>query len=153
MPAPKLQISPSGQLQVVVDGAPVDARVQPCFPLSEPDAFYSLLDGDGKEIGLVETPDGLDPDSRAALAAALPDAAFTIRVTAIDSVRTDIDLRIWEVQTKAGPRTFETRLGSWPRKLEGGGVLIQDVAEDLYHIRDTAELDERSRDLLWAFSD
>ena len=57
------------------------------------------------------------------------------------------------MRTKAGPRTFETRLGSWPRKLEGGGVLIQDVAEDLYHIRDTTALDEASQKLLWAYSD
>ena len=148
-----LQLSPSGQLQVIVDDKPVDARVQPCFPLSDPGAYYSILDDDGSELALIKSAADLEPGSRAALAAALPDAAFTIGVTAIDSIETDIDLRIWKVQTKAGPRSFETRLGSWPRKLDGGGVLIQDVAEDLYHIPDTADLDEKSLQLLWAYSD
>jgi hypothetical protein len=62
-------------------------------------------------------------------------------------------LRIWKVMTTAGSRTFEPRLGSWPRKLEDSGVLIQDVAEDLYHIEDVNDLDDKSRQLLWAFSD
>ena len=144
----KLTLTPSGQLQH--DGE--DVRVKPCFPLSDPGRFYSLLDGDGKEVALVEDPAALDPESGEALSRALADAAFVIEVTGIDSIETDIDLRIWKVRTGAGPRTFETRLGSWPRKLEGGGVLVQDVAEDLYHIRDTAALDEASQKLLWAYS-
>ena len=79
-----LQLSPSGQLQVIVDEKPVDAHVQPCFPLSDPSAYYSLLDDEGSELGLIKSAADLEPDSRAALASALPDAAFTIGVTAID---------------------------------------------------------------------
>ncbi len=112
-----LQLSPSAQLQIVIEGAPIDARVQPCFPLSEPAAFYALLDNDGKELALVEDPAALDATSRAALTAAHADAAFTIAITAIDSIHTDLDLRLWKVQTATGPRTFQTGLGSWPRQL------------------------------------
>ncbi len=144
----RLTLTPSGQLQC--DGT--DVRAKPCFPMSEPGRFFSLLDGDGKEVGLVEDPADLDPASGDALSTALADAAFVIEVTGIDSIETDIDLRIWKVRTASGVRTFETRLGSWPRKLEGGGVLIQDVAEDLYLIRDSDALDEDSQKLLWAFS-
>jgi hypothetical protein len=145
----KLRLSPSGQLQL--DGT--DVSVKACFPLSAPDASYSLLDKEGKELGLVGDPSALDPESRAALKTALGDAAFTIGVTGIDSIVTDIELRVWKVRTEAGPRTFETRLGSWPRKLDTGGVLIQDVAEDLYLIPDAGALDEASQKLLWAYSD
>ena len=98
-------------------------------------------------MGLVEDLSDLDAEGQEALGKALADAAFTIAVTGIDSIVTDIELRVWKVRTEAGPRSFETRLGSWPRKLEGGGVLIQDVAEDLYHIRDTAALDEALEEL------
>jgi len=61
--------------------------------------------------------------------------------------------RIREVLTSSGPRTFEPRPGSWSRKLEDGGILIQDVAEDLYHIEEVDSLDTSSSQLLWAFSD
>ncbi|MFP6872707.1 MAG: DUF1854 domain-containing protein [Verrucomicrobiales bacterium] len=153
MSLPDINLSSSGQLQVISGGKTTAVRVQSCFPLSQPGRFFSLLDCDGNEVGMVENPADLDAPARAAIETALADAAFTIKVTAIESIENDIDLRIWKVVTAAGSRTFETRLGSWPRKLEDGGVLIQDVAEDLYHIEDINALDAKSRQLLWAFSD
>ena len=33
-------------------------------------------------------------------------------------------------------RTFQTRLDHWPCELPGGGLLIRDVAGDLYYIAD-----------------
>ena len=153
MPLPNINLSNSGQLQVVRGDQTTAVRVQPCFPLSEPNRFFSLLDNDGNETCMVENPSDLDAPGHAALSTAIADAAFTIKVTAIESISNDIDLRIWQVLTSSGSRTFETRLGSWPRKLEDGGVLIQDIAEDLYHIENANALDSRSRQLLWAFSD
>jgi hypothetical protein len=35
----------------------------------------------------------------------------------------------------------------------GGGLLIRDVAGDLYHVPDPSDLDRKSRELLWAFVD
>ena len=155
MPAiEKLTLSPIGELLVVrPEGDTTPVRARPCFPLSEPERVFSLLDEEGNELQLVDNPADLDPLSREALGKALSDAAFTIVVTGIHSITTDIDLRLWKVRTAAGPRTFQTRLGSWPRKLDTGGVLIQDVAEDLYHIPDVDKLDRDSRRLLWAYSD
>lgn len=153
MPLPDIKLSKSGQLQVVRDGNTTAVRVQPCFPLSDPKRFFSLLDHDGNEVCMIEDPASLNAERQAALSSAIADAAFTIKVTSIEAINNDIDLRIWQVVTSSGPRTFETRLGSWPRKLEDGGVLIQDIAEDLYHIENVDALDSKSRQLLWAFSD
>ena len=153
MPLPDISLSKSGQLQVVRDGNTTAVRVQPCFPLSDPKRFFSLLDHDGNEVCMIEDPASLNAERQAALSSAIADAAFTIKVKAIEEIRNDIDLRIWKVLTNSGCRTFETRLGSWPRKLADGGVLIQDIAEDLYHIEDADAMDEKSRKLLWAFSD
>ena len=50
-------------------------------------------------------------------------------------------------------RTFQTKLDDWPRELPGGGLLIGDVAGDLYQIANRDDLDEKSRKLLWAFAD
>ena len=88
---PRLQRSPSGQLEILAEDGPKAVRVQPCFPMSAPERFYSLLDEEGTELALVREPADLDADSRAALEAAIPDSAFTIEVTGIDSVVVDID--------------------------------------------------------------
>jgi hypothetical protein len=52
-----------------------------------------------------------------------------------------------------GPRTFQTARDHWPRDLPGGGLLLRDVAGDLYMIADLAALDAASRAALWAFVD
>jgi hypothetical protein len=35
----------------------------------------------------------------------------------------------------------------------GGGIVIRDVAGDLYHVADPKRMDDRSKRLLWAFVD
>jgi hypothetical protein len=37
--------------------------------------------------------------------------------------------------------------------LPHGGLLIRDLAGDLYHLGKTDQLDKKSRELLWAFVD
>ena len=54
-------------------------------------------------------------------------------------------------QTARGARRFLTHLDSWPRELEGGGILIEDVSEDLYLVRDPGALDTKSRERLWYY--
>jgi hypothetical protein len=54
---------------------------------------------------------------------------------------------------EAGNRSFQTHLDDWPRVLPGGGLLIRDVAGDLYRLADPKRLDKKSRALLWAFVD
>ena len=65
----------------------------------------------------------------------------------------DIELRVWEVETKAGSRKFQTELDSWPEPITGGGWIIRDITGDLYRIPRPEELDQASRSLLWAFLD
>jgi hypothetical protein len=63
----------------------------------------------------------------------------------------EFELRRWRVRTRQGERSFQTRLDEWPRPTPGGGLLIRDLAGDLYHVPEVAALDEKSRRLLWAF--
>ena len=151
----ELKLTPAGQFRCRKPGAEefCDAKVRPCFPLSSPTRWYSIHDDEGHELGLVESLTDLDGESRAALEQALASAGFLIKIVRIETIETEHDLRNWKVETTGGERRFQTRMGSWPRKLDDGGVLIQDVAEDLYLIPNLGELDERSRKILWAFSD
>jgi hypothetical protein len=144
---------PDGRLWAVRDGHARAVSVRRCFPWSEPARYVSLRDDDEEEFALVADPGDLDPGSREALEAALTEAGFVFVVTALRDVDEEVEIRVWHVETAQGPRRFQTRLDDWPRELPGGGILIRDVAGDLYYVPDPKALDRKSRVLLWAFVD
>lgn len=147
----QIEREPGGQLCVLQGDKPVRVFVRPCFPWSQPDRFLSLRSQNGREIALVEKMDALSESSRAALETALAETRFTFIITGINRIRKDFELRVWEVETSQGARTFETKLDGWPLTLADGSIVLRDLAGDLYHIPDPAKLDRKSARLLWAF--
>ena len=133
------------------DERPVSVRR--CFPWSEPTRHLSLRDSDEEEFALVTDPAELQPRSRAALEMALAVAGFVFEVTRVLEIEEEVEIRRWRVETRQGPRSFQTRLDDWPRTLPHGGLLIRDLAGDLYHLEAPEQLDRQSRELLWAFVD
>jgi hypothetical protein len=127
--------------------------VRRCFPWSEPLRHLSLRDTDEDEFALVKDPAELDARSRAALETALAVAGFVFEVTHVLEIEEEVEIRRWRVETRQGSRTFQTRLDDWPRTLPHGGLLIRDLAGDLYHLAAPEKLDRESRELLWAFVD
>ena len=148
----RLRTSSDGRLLAITEGGPVAVRVRQCFPWSEPHRHLSLRDTEEKEIALVEDPASLGAVSREALERALAEAGFVLEVTRVVSIDEEVEIRQWMVETRHGPRSFQTHLDDWPRTLPGGGLLIRDVGGDLYRLT-VSELDRKSRDLLWAFVD
>lgn len=142
-----------GQLWAGRAGAWKPVRVHRCFPWSEPGQYLSLRDADDEEFALVASLEDLEPDSRRALESALVEAGFVLEITGIADVHEEVEIRTWRVETRQGPRSFQTRLDDWPWEVPGGGIVIRDVAGDLYHVRDPHTLDDRSRKWLWAFVD
>ena len=142
-----------GRLWAVREGAERAVWVRRCFPWSEPARFVSLRDDDEKEFALVPEPAELDPASRRALEEALVAAGFVFEITRVTAIEEEVEIRNWRVETRQGARSFQTHLDAWPRLLPHGGLLVRDVAGDLYHVTDPAALDETSRALLWAFVD
>ena len=142
-----------GQLWASVDGDEAAVRVHRCFPWSEPGQFLSLRDTENEEFALVRSIDDLEPASRRVLEGAIAEAGFVLDIRSIDEVEEEIEIRSWKVETRQGPRTFQTRLDDWPMDVPGGGIVIRDVAGDLYHVADPDALDARSRTWLWAFVD
>lgn len=142
-----------GRLLALLGGKLVSVRLRQCFPWSEPTRHLSLRDGEDDEVAYVADPAALAPASRDALERALAEAAFVLEVRRVLSVDEEVEIRQWRVETAQGPRTFQTHLDDWPRTLPGGGLLIRDVAGDLYRIAAPRALDARSRALLWAFVD
>lgn len=149
----ELRNAGDGRLLVIIDGEAVAVRLRQCFPWSEPHRFLSLRNEEDDEIALVEDPAELSTGSRRALGEALVDAGFVLEVVRVLSIEEEVEIRQWEVETVQGTRFFQTHLDDWPRVLPKGGLLIRDVAGDLYLLGDPAGLDARSRELLWAFVD
>jgi hypothetical protein len=142
-----------GRLTAIVGARTVAVKLRQCFPWSEPTRHISLRDSDDKEIALVEDPSKLDAESRQAFELALAEAGFVLDVTRVLEIEEEIEIRQWTVETKQGKRSFQTHLDDWPRVLPGGGLLIRDVAGDLYRLGDPKQFDKKSRALLWAFVD
>ncbi|HKW47960.1 MAG TPA: DUF1854 domain-containing protein [Gemmatimonadaceae bacterium] len=148
----RLRSAPDGRLIAFTQHGQVTVRVRQCFPWSEPHRHLSLRDAEEREIAFVEDPSTLGVASREALERALAEAGFVLEVTRVVSIDEEVEIRQWEVETRHGDRSFQTHLDDWPRQLPGGGLLIRDVAGDLYRLTVT-ELDKKSRELLWAFVD
>jgi len=143
-----------GQLMLVQAAGPGEPlQAVRCFPWSERDLAVSLRGVDGKERALVWDPAELDPTSRAALQRALAEGGLVLEVIRVMKIEEETEIRIWRVETRQGVRVFQTRDTDWPRKVPGGGLTVQDVAGDLYLIRDPAAMDAASQRLLWAFID
>ncbi|MCG8468905.1 MAG: DUF1854 domain-containing protein [Gemmatimonadetes bacterium] len=147
----RLERRPDGQLWAEREGETRPVWVRRCFPWSEPTRFVALLDDDKNEFALVQDVRALEPASRDAVEKALAEAGFVLEIERIDSIDEEVEIRTWVVATRQGPRSFQTRLDDWPREMPGGGYLIRDVAGDLYYVADVDRLDEKSRELLWAF--
>ena len=150
---PTLKRGSDGRLCECGDGRSRPVTVTRCFPWSKPAQYLSLRDDEGKEVALVQNADELDPSSRAALMDALAEAGFILEVTAITSIDEEVEIRSWQVQTKQGVRTLQTRLDEWPLVLPGGGYLVQDVAGDLYRVPEVELLDAESQNVFWPYID
>jgi hypothetical protein len=148
---PQLNCNEAGQLLLQGNGGTVPVRPVVCFPWSEPDSYISLRNEAGLEVGFVHSTAELDHSSRQALETTLRQTRFVFEVIAINNIEDEFELRTWLVETRQGPRSFQTKLDEWPRALENGAVIIRDVAGDFYQISDPMAMDPASRKLVWAF--
>jgi hypothetical protein len=128
-------------------------RPRCCFPWSKPGRYLSLRDDEDKELAFICELSELDPDSRSAVEQSLTESVFVLTVTKVESSEEDFEIRNWKVDTRQGPRTFQTKIGEWPIDTPGGGLLFRDVAGDLFLVEDPESLDEKSWKLLSGFLD
>lgn len=140
------------QLWAETGGRSAPVVVHRCFPWSDPARHISLRDHDEEEFAYVRDLSELDDESRVALERALAVAGFLLEITAVKDVSEEVEIRHWVVRTRQGARRFQTRLDDWPVEIAGGGLLIRDLAGDLYHVPDPEALDPVSRKWLWAYA-
>jgi len=153
-PAPlELERRRDGRLWALLAERAAPVKLRRCFPWTSPERYISLQTDDGVELALIADPQALSRASQAALSQALAEAGFVFLIRRVYSVKEDFELRCFEVETPQGRRCFQTALDAWPRETPEGGLLIEDVAGDVFRIEDPASLDARSRQLLWELVD
>ncbi|MCP3983559.1 MAG: DUF1854 domain-containing protein [bacterium] len=153
MPGVELWRGSDGQLWARTADRTCSVRPVRCFPWSKPTRFVSLRDRDEDEVALVRDLSDLPYTAQRALGTALLEAGFVFVVEAVLEVEEEIEIRRFRVRTAQGMRSFQTLRDEWPRGMSGDGLLIKDVAGDLYLVPNPDGLDAKSRRLLWAFID
>ena len=116
-PGLRLEWRADGSLWALRGDEERPVSVRRCFPWTEPTRHLSLRDADEEEFALVRDPAELDARSRAALEMALAVAGFVFEVIRVLEIEEEVEIRRWRVETRQGPRTFQTRLDDWPRSL------------------------------------
>ncbi len=136
------------RLTIQGDRTLLHARLFRCFPLTSPDAFISIQDESGRELGIMKDLAGLDPDSRKALDEYMDRRYFTPIIEKITALTQEASMWRWEVSTQRGISQFYIR-GVRDSVHEVAPKRWQVVSIDgqRYEIRNFDELDAKSRDL------
>ena len=153
-PSTVLRTAADGRLHVHVDGRCVPVRLRQCFPWSEPGLHLSLRDDEDREVAIVDDP----ADARRRVAARARAGARRGGVRARGDPRAGYRRRSRDPavdgrDTSRG-RGRSRRTSTIGRAtLPNGGLLIRDVAGDLYRLAAPESMDKKSRELFWAFVD
>jgi hypothetical protein len=127
----------------------LNAQVKRAFPLSHPDKFISIQDGEGKEVAVLRTMDGLDPESLAQFQSALDRRYFTPKIVRIIFLRLEAGMWRFSVVTQRGDAEFYVR--NWRDsafELTPGRWQIQTVDGARFEIENLDALDDASRRLM-----
>lgn len=142
----------SGAVRMTIDGhdrSYLKVVVARAFPISEPGKYIGFLDGNGKDIGIVEDIQKLDKASRRIVEEELEKRYFMPRIVRIMRLDHEFDVTYFEVQTDRGKRDFTVR-GHSENCVEVAPFryIIEDVDGNRFEIVDIRRLDRRSQDLL-----
>ena len=126
-----------------------DVRVARAFPLSDPESYIGLRDGDDKDIGILETLGSLDRESRTVVDQELARRYFTPQITHVVTVSEEFGVVTWDVETTKGPRRFLVRNmkdNSYP--LGQNRVMMTDSDGNRYEISDARALGPKAAAIL-----
>lgn len=141
--------SPMLRITVEDEFTILSGTVRRVFPLSRPDRHFSFQDAAGKEMGVLNRLDELDPESRRIAEEHLDRRYFTPRIEKIDNLKLDGGMWLFEVQTQRGPAQFYVR--NWrdnSHEVRANRWHIQTVDGQRYEIPDVTKLDAKSTALM-----
>jgi hypothetical protein len=120
-------------------------QVARAFPLSDTDHLIALLDGNGRDVGMIQDPSLMDEESQRTIDEDLAIRYFLPVVESILSVKEEFGTVYWKLQTDRGVHDAVARhLRENLMELPGGRVIITDVEGNRFEFPDIAALDARS---------
>lgn len=137
------------RLTIQGDRSYLDIKVVRAFPFSDPNRFIGFLDSRDKLIGLIESLDEMDPESRTAALDAMNRHYFVPTILHVLTLKEEFGAVYLDVETDRGRRRLVAKgLRDAVVDLGGGELLIADVDNNRYRIADWRKLDPRSRRFL-----
>jgi len=133
------------RLEIGIEERYEPVRVLRALPLTDPNRFISFTDDEGAEIGILEDPSRLDPESRKILEEEIQLVYLRAEVRSIVKVNPRVGLVSWELDTSLGPRTIYLKDRHDIRPLPDGRIILTDVHGAKYEIPSLDALDDRSR--------
>jgi len=126
-----------------------DVSIFRLFPLSDPEAWLSVVDKDNKELGIIRELHGWPHEPLALIREELNRRYLVPQILRVISCRDQFDFHMLEVETDRGPLRFNVRRQqeNIQRPLPHRVMLI-DTEGNRYDIADINQLDEESRRLL-----
>lgn len=124
-------------------------QIARAYPLSMPDRYIGLRDAKDKDIGMLETLEGLDADSRKIVDEEIERRYFIPTITKVTKVKKEYDTVNFEVETDKGPRKFSVQnLKDSIQEVGKGRVLMTDRTGSRYNIPDVTKLDDQTFSIL-----
>ena len=114
------------------------------FPATEPAAYVCIRDDEGKEIGILESLEGLVPEAAALVRGELERRYYTPVIQTVLSLKEEFGYTYWEVQTDFGRRRFTVQSGgNNALEREGSSVILVDVDGNRFELPDPSTLERR----------
>lgn len=124
-------------------------QIARAFPLSLAAKYIGLRDAKDKDIGMLETLEGLDPASRKIVDEELARRYFLPQILKVTKVKKEYDTVNFEVDTDKGPRKFAVQnLKDSVFEVTPGRVLLTDRTGSRYEIPDLSKVDTETLAIL-----
>jgi len=137
-----------GELRLVSPAGVQCVHPVRCFPLTEPDIWISLVDARGREVAVLPELNALSVAQRTMIDSALGEREFVPSITAIERIVVTPAHGQWHVITDRGKTCFSLGHEDHVRPLTKSRFVISDTHGMRYIVKDTNQLDARSRRLL-----
>ena len=137
------------RLTIEGDRSWIKVTVARAFPLSNPDEIIGVLDGAGKDIGLIEQLSQVEHHSREFIAQELERRYFVPVIERVLSVKEEYGTVIWRVETDKGEIEFTVRnLRDNIAELSATRLMITDVDGNRFEIPDLGRLDVKAQGVI-----